>query len=142
VPGYTWGTADLRQRGPVLPVNIAAASPAEQAMRAAGQPVPPPVTVDALIDTGAARSAVDKGTAARLGLQPVGAALIATPTTESAQVPVYAVRFVLPDAVVFEVTAIEATLAGQNIGALLGRDLLSRAVFIYVGYAGQCTISF
>ena len=111
-------------------------------MQQAGQQVPVPVTVSALIDTGATTSAIDRGTAQQLGLQPVGAILISTPSTAGVQVPQYAVRFLLPAGVVFETTAIEATLAGQNIGALIGRDVLSRAVFVYVGYGGHCTISF
>jgi hypothetical protein len=56
--------------------------------------------------------------------------------------PLYAVRFLLPGTVSVETTATEVTLAAQNIGALLGRYVLSRAVFVHIGYAGQCTISF
>jgi hypothetical protein len=40
------------------------------------------------------------------------------------------------------VTAVEARVADQNIGVLIGRDVLASAVLVYVGQSGQCTISF
>jgi hypothetical protein len=55
--------------------------------------------------------------------------------------PAYAVRFLLPGAEL-ETTAVEGALGGHDAKAILGRDVLARAVFVYVGWAGQCTISF
>ena len=80
MPGYTWTEPDLQRRGPVITVSIAATAAAEAAAKAAGSEIPDPVTVPALVDTGA--------------------------------------------------------------GAILGRDVLAHAIFVYVGYAGQCTIAF
>jgi hypothetical protein len=41
-----------------------------------------------------------------------------------------------------QVTAlIDTGLAGQGIGALLGRDVLHQAVFVYIGYLNEFTIA-
>ncbi len=122
---------------------IAASSPAELALRRAGMPVPAPVSVTALIDTGAFCSAIDRDTASRLGLLPVGVTLISAPGEVAHPVRVlqYAVRIVLPTLAVLEATVIEAQV-DEAIGAVLGRDVLSSAVFIYAGDTGHCTIAF
>lgn len=141
MPAFTGRTTDLRARGPIAQVNIAVSAAAESALMAAGQAIPPPIQVTALIDTGASVTAISQGIAQQLGLQPVGMQPVSTPSSPSANMPLYAIRVVLNN-VVFEVTAIEATgLAVQGIGALLGRDVLSQAVFVYIGYANEFTIA-
>jgi hypothetical protein len=142
VPGYTWTEPDLQRRGPVITVSIAATAAAEAAARVAGSEIPDPVTVPALVDTGAGVSAVSPGTAQRLGLPPAGVTLVSTPSSSRAWLAHYAVRFLLPGGAAVEATAVEAELAGHGTGAILGRDVLAHAVFVYVGYAGQCTIAF
>ncbi len=139
--------ADLQARGPLVAAVVAPVLSAQEAMRAAGQPVAAPVTVTGLIDTGSARTAIDRGIASRLGLQPVGFRLISTPSSEGAvRVPAYAVQVGLAGrggGVAFDtVTVVEGQIADQNIGILIGRDILASAVFVYVGTSGQCTISF
>jgi hypothetical protein len=144
VPVLSWTRADLREHGPVLTVAVSPVRAAADAMRAAGQTVPPPVTVPGLIDTGAFRTGIDRGIASRLGLRPAGIALISTPTS-AAGVPVltYAVQLALPGGVTFaRVTAVEASIAGDGLGILIGRDVLASAVLVYVGTTGQCTLSF
>lgn len=139
---YSWTAPDLQQRGPVVTATIAVSAAVEQVLRRAGVPVPPPVPVTALIDTGAAVSAVDRGTAERLGLLPVGEMLLSTPTGP-ARVPRYLVRIMLTNLVVLETTVVEVQMRDEdNVSVVLGRDVLSTAVFIYVGYTGQCTIAF
>lgn len=141
MPAFTGRSSDLQARGPVAQVNIAVSAAAETALTGAGEAVPPPVQVAALIDTGASVTAISQGIAQQLGLQPVGVLPVTTPSSLRADMPLYAIRVVLNN-VVFEVTAIEATaLAAQGIGALLGRDVLRQAVFIYIGYANEFTIA-
>jgi predicted aspartyl protease len=138
---FTGRISDLRARGPVATINIAVSAAAESALTAAGQAIPQPVQVTALIDTGASVTAISQGIAQQLGLQPVGIQSVSTPSSPSANMPLYAIRVVL-NTVVFDVTAIEANgLAAQGIGALLGRDVLSQAVFVYIGYANEFTIA-
>jgi predicted aspartyl protease len=141
MPAFTGRMPDLQARGPIIRVSIAVSAAAEAALTSAGQLAPTPVQVDALIDTGASLTAISQGIAQQLGLQPVGIQPITASSSASIDMPLYAIRVVLSD-MVFEVTAIEAAgPAEQGIGALLGRDVLSRAVFVYIGYANEFTIA-
>jgi hypothetical protein len=142
VPSFTISQSDLRQRGPVVLVNVAVTSAAEAALAKAGETVPPPVPVTAVLDTGSFASAIGPGIAQRLGLKPVGVMPVSTPSSSNVPMPLYALRLILPQNVVFETTAIEARLQGQGIGALIGRDVLSKGVMVYIGYANQFTFSF
>jgi predicted aspartyl protease len=141
MPAFTTRITEMQRRGPLVQVNIAVAAAAEQALTSAGQPVPPPVAATALIDTGATGSAISRGIAQQLGLQPVGAIPVSTPSSASVIMAQYAIRLLLPNSIVFETTAIEAQLAGQGIGALIGRDVLAQAVFVYIGYTNEFTIA-
>jgi hypothetical protein len=140
---YSWTAPDLQLRGPVVDAFVAVSTPVEQVLRTAGLPVPPPVQVTALIDTGAFCSAIKHDTAVALGLNPVGDALISAPgeTPRIVRTVRYAVRIVLPRLVAPDITVIEAQV-DDKIDAVLGRDILAGAVFVYIGYTGQCTIAF
>lgn len=122
-------------------VSIAVAAAAEKALTDAGQAVPAPVQVNALIDTGASGTCIAQGVAQQLGLQPVGVVPVSTPSSTNVPMTIYAVRLLLPNSVVFETTAIEGQLQAQGIGALIGRDVLSQAVLVYIGYMNEFTIA-
>jgi hypothetical protein len=95
-----------------------------------------------LVDTGAALSAVVPDLVQKLGLQPVGVAQVVTPsTTTPVTMPTYAARLTLETGQVFETTVLGSPLHGQNIQGLIGRDVLSQCVLIYIGYANQFTIA-
>lgn len=141
MPAFTGRRGDLQARGPTIDVSIAVTAAAEAAFTAAGETLPPPVPVTALIDSGATGNAIARGVAQQLRLQPVGVVNVSTPSTASVPMPTYAVRLLLPNTIVLETTAIEAELANQGIGALIGRDVLSQAVFVYIGYANEFTIA-
>jgi predicted GNAT family acetyltransferase len=66
---------------------------------------------------------------------------VSTPSSSNVPMPVYAIRLLLPNTIMFETTAVEAQLQGQGIGALIGRDVLSQAVLVYIGYANEFTIA-
>lgn len=125
-----------------MDLRIAVGAAAEQALRQAGTPVPQPVAALAMIDTGASGSVIRQGLAAQLGLQPVGVINVSTPSSTNVPCNQYVVRFLLPNNVIFETTAIEAPLQGQNIQCLIGRDVLAHAVLVYVGYTNTFTLSF
>jgi len=95
-----------------------------------------------MIDTGATGSVIQEGLAAKLGLQPIGVTQISTPSSTNVDCYEYAVRFAFPNNVMAEGTVIEAPLKGQHIHGLIGRDVLQHAVLVYIGYAGQFTLSF
>lgn len=113
-------------------------------MRMAGKPVPPPITVSAMLDTGAASSVVKEGIAQNeLGLFPVGITGINTPSFHNVLCYQYYIRFVLQipqKSAVFmdyEAVFIEAPMPGLNIQVLLGRDFLSMCNLLYDGTGGR-----
>jgi predicted aspartyl protease len=100
------------------------------------------VPATAMIDTGASGSVITRDVAQRLGLQPVGVSLVHTASGTNVQTPMYAVRLTLSPTVNFETTASEAeSIRAQGLDALIGRDVLSQAVLVYIGYMNQFTIA-
>jgi len=144
MPTITSAVSNLKDIGPVLDCQLAISRAAEQALTKAGQPIPSPLPVSMQVDTGASNSMIQTGLAQKLGLQPVGTASINTPSSHNVSCDVYAVRLLLSSSVTVtaDVTAIEAPLQGQTIHGLIGRDLLSVAVFVYLGRENQFTLAF
>lgn len=126
----------------MVDLEIAVQQAAQQALTNAGSPVPSPVTISALVDTGASGSLIQHGVAQQLGLNPIGVVPVNTPSSQGVQCPVFAVRFLFPNSIVYEGSVIEAPLQGQNIQGLIGRDVLRHAVLVYIGYTNQFTLSF
>jgi hypothetical protein len=60
--------------------------------------------------------------------------------------PTYAIQLALTgqgSTVSFDaVTVVEAKIADQSVGVLIGRDVLASAAFMYAGQPGQCTLAF
>ncbi len=134
--------ADLRGTGPIIDVDVAAPLALEEELRRVQQPIPQPVGLAAMIDTGASSSVIQEGLAAQIGLQPIGVAKVNTPSSTNVECYEYAVRFAFPNNVVVAATVIEAPLKGQHIQGLIGRDVLEHALLVYIGYTGQFTLSF
>jgi hypothetical protein len=141
MPSFTLTVRDLREDGAVLPVRIGVGADAEAALARAGHPIPAPEAVRALVDIGAGRSLIQRGLARRLGLTPVGLVEIDTPSSTDLEAPEYRVRFWLDSDLGLEVTALEAPLPGDRLGALLGRDLLAQARFEYDGPQNRFTLT-
>jgi hypothetical protein len=95
-----------------------------------------------MIDTGATKSVIQQGIAIQLGLKPVSVTSITTPSSTNVLCPEYLVRLVFPNNVLYEGTVIEAPLQGQSVQCLIGRDVLSHAVFVYIGYRNLFSLSF
>jgi hypothetical protein len=142
LPSFTVQVPNLRQAGPVLELQIAVGTATEEALQRAGDPVPTPVRAIGLIDTGASVSVVRRGLLSQLGMQPVGVMRINTPSSTNVTCDEYLVRFVLPNGIVLETTALEAPLQSQHIQCLIGRDVLAQTVLVYIGYSNQLTLSF
>jgi hypothetical protein len=132
----------MQADGPLVEVQLAVGSAVETALRAAGAPIPPPVQALAMIDTGATRSVIRQGLTAQLRLNPVGTVRINTPSSANFPCYEYLMRLFFPNGVRVEGVFIEAPLQGQNIQFLIGRDVLSRAVLVYLGYRNSFTLSF
>jgi hypothetical protein len=143
VPSFAATAPDLAQAGPLVQVSVGVPQNVRDALTAAGQPVPAPVTMQFLIDTGASLTVIRTGTCAGLGLHPVGIVNIHTPTDHDVPAEQFSVSLGFPNNVVASPWVVtEAGLPGQNIDGLLGRDLLSRGVLVYLGYAGAWSVSF
>lgn len=142
MPSFTVSLADLRGTGPIIDVDVAAPLALEEELRRVQQPIPQPVGLAAMIDTGASSSVIQEGLAAQIGLQPIGVAKVNTPSSTNVECYEYAVRFAFPNNVVVAATVIEAPLKGQHIQGLIGRDVLEHALLVYIGYTGQFTLSF
>lgn len=133
--------------GPVIDIMVGPSQARAHALSQAGQPVPVPVSVRALIDTGASCTCIDPAALSTLGLSPRGVTPVFTPSTGS--IPhlanTYDVSIVIPCGTMIplslpNVPITESALSNQGIHALLGRDVLSRCIFIYNIYNGQTQI--
>ena len=137
------GAGHLAQQGPTFPVEIHVPSGLAQVMTQAGQPLPRPVSGMALFDTGASVTCVDASVITSLGVQPVGQGKVHTPSGEANQ-SIFPARLSFPTMnFSMDFNAVfGANLAPQGIIALIGRDVLSNAVFTYNGPGGFVTLSF
>ncbi len=141
------GPGGLRQFGPVLQVEIAIPSVLSGFLSAQNQQIPAPKTGLALIDTGATRSCVDSQVISALGVNPIGITVLGTAKGRSRH-HLYPAKFTFP-AIRFEVefgSVVGVDLSGQGAGnmqiiALVGRDVLSRCIFIYHGTKGSFTLA-
>jgi hypothetical protein len=143
LPSFTFSFADLVSSGPTLQVRI---GPSRAFVEALGQfaNATPPVTVAALVDTGAQTTVLSPDVAAQLGLKPVGAVQIITPTTIQ---PVPCDQFHInvyfsPDVVVENILAAQAPLIGHGFQCLIGRDVLQKGMLVYIGNQNQFTLTF
>lgn len=103
----------------------------------------PPVTGQALIDTGAAVTCVDRAAAEAAGLVPVDSGFITSATHESEPTPIYAcqIDFTGSSVGLTQHRAVGAHLAPQGLVALIGRDALSSCILIYNGIDGSVSLS-
>lgn len=115
MPSFTTQLADLQAHGPVVQgLRVAVGTPAEQVLRKAGAPVPSPVQLTAMIDTGATGSVIRQGVATQLGLKPVGVANINTASSSNVQCYQYAVRLIFPNNVTVEAIRWSAQLGDRS----------------------------
>jgi len=139
--------SNLQALGPIIDVQIGPNPMAIQAMQKAGSPVPVPISVSAMIDTGASNSIIQYGLPQQLGVFPVSSQLINTPSSENVPCMQYLLRLMffptggLLMPVNFDSVFTEAPLKGQNIQCLLGRDFLAHAVLTYIGPTNSFVLS-
>lgn len=74
-------TLPIIPQGPILSIVVGVSRPRADVLIAGGQTVPPPVTVQGLIDTGASCTCIDPGVLQTLSLTPTGTAQTLTPST-------------------------------------------------------------
>ncbi len=137
----------LYSGGPLISVAITIPNALVQLYQKEQRPIPAPISGIALIDTGATKTCVHDKIMEKLGVQTTGVT-----TTHTANGPkqsnLYPAHFSFPAPKieidfnsVLEVDLSGQTFQNQQIVALIGRDLLSRAVLVYNGPAGMFTIA-
>ncbi|MBZ0253404.1 MAG: aspartyl protease family protein, partial [Candidatus Methylomirabilis sp.] len=99
----------------------------------------------AMVDTGATATVVTPRIVTQLGLSPVGSMSVNTPnaaTPNACYLYDVSVGFLPNRARISSVRVIAATLSGQPIDCLIGRDILAKGILVYIGYDNQFTLSF
>ena len=143
MPSFTSQIPDLLRTGPVCQVRIGVSGPTEELLRQQGKPVPAPIEITALIDTGASGTAVRPEIIKQLQLTPRGVTNICTPSSSAHPCNVYDVSLLFPHGVALSViTVIEVPLEGQSIQGLIGRDVLRHGILYYSGYTNTFSLSF
>jgi hypothetical protein len=142
MPSFTLGLTDLQNTGPILEIQVTVSRDLANVLKAGNIPVPDPIKVMAMIDTGASSSVVNPEVIRNLGISPTGRVKINTPSDCGVDCNQYKLAFAFPNGVVMESSdVIEAPLVGQPVQCLLGRDILRHGVLIYNGYMQQITFS-
>ncbi|MBM3216726.1 hypothetical protein FJZ36_17660 [Candidatus Poribacteria bacterium] len=142
MPSFTHQVANLLQDGPLVEVRFGIGAVLADILRKQGSAIPEFVAGHALIDTGATRTVVRQDILQQLHLNPVGVTHITTASSQGVRCYEYLARIVFPSNVVIETVVIGAPLRGQPINCLVGRDILSQSVLVYVGYTNTFTLSF
>jgi predicted aspartyl protease len=141
-------TARLTSAGCELDVWVGASQERQQALVAAGQPIPASLQTKMIIDTGATGSVLDEAVIKQLGLTPTGTTQILTPSSKGipsicptfdVQITIYHRQYAL---VHQTFPVISSDLRGQNIQRLLGCDFLQHCLLIFDGMRGEFTLAF
>lgn len=145
-------TLPISPQGPLLTAWIGVSQARAKALTDANQPVPQPVTVRGLLDTGASITCVDPSVLESLRLTPTGVVSLNTPSTgnQPHNADQYDVSLWVPGAsqshppLSFGTLAVAAAemLATQGFHALIGRDVLSQCLLFYNGDMGFFTVSY
>jgi hypothetical protein len=132
----------LQARGPYVDVELRVPPALAASLAAAGKPVPAPINGPALLDTGASVSCVDKSVPPKLGLNPVGTTILqgAKGGGPSSLFPMRLEIQVMKWTIDYS-NMVEADLAALGYLAIIGRDVLRLAQFVYHGHVGEYTLS-
>ncbi len=144
MPSLTVGPDDLnlQKDGPLIEVLFLISAELEEKYREDKKEIPEPVKVKALIDTGASMCVIQENIPKKLGLEPVGAIKISTPSSKDYECYQYFMRMTIPShSLTYQGVFIASPLQGQEINCLIGRDLLSHGILIYIGNSNLFTLS-
>lgn len=99
------------------------------------------VEANAIWDTGAMRSLITPGLAAKLNLKPVAKALMATPSDKNIQSNVFLISIHLPNrTTIINVQALEGT--PNSCDMLIGMDVITLGDFAVTNHNGKTMFSF
>jgi hypothetical protein len=116
----------------------------------AGLPVPKPVVVDALVDTGASHTCVDPWVLRKLSLSPTGTTQVSTPSTGEtpAEHELYDMSLTIyaadeqPPLVHETIAVIGCRLTPQGMDVLIGRDVLEGCLLVFDGVSGTFSLAY
>lgn len=140
----TISSPTLQNDGPVLEVEILLSKDYENTYKQANKPIPAPVKVNALVDTGASGCVIRKDIPEKLGVRPIGTARVSTSATIGHEAYVYWLRLIIrteSETITYTGQFTALPLERQNISVLIGRDFLRHGIFVYTGTANQFTLS-
>lgn len=142
----------ISTKGALLGAFIGVSIPRRDALKAAGQVVPDLVQIQALIDTGASATCLDPSVLQTLNLTATGSAPIETPSTGGKPVIAdqYDVSLLVPPGDLNQIPLIVETLpvlclpllVSFGYHALIGRDILTKCVFLYNGSIKFFTLAY
>src|SRR5262249_40536568 len=137
--------------GPLVEIEVGWSRSRLQALRRSLRPIPPPVRIDALIDTGSDTTCLDTTVVAQLGL-PYGSMMLANlPALRRLSLAIEhdaGVRILQPsgnpaeDFILTDLVILELELGRVGYQALLGRDVLAHCDFLYQGPAGRFQLTY
>lgn len=143
-------TRQLTNDAPIIRAVLSVTQARADALTGAGQPVPAPQAMTALVDTGASCTCVDPAIIQALGLAVTGSTLMFTPSTGAqghltdqydAKIQIFCSQHQLPlEVPVLPVVA--SALRVQGIDALIGRDVLQQCLLSYNGQSGFFTLAY
>jgi hypothetical protein len=134
MPTFSTQFPALRVSGPTIELQIAVSRALYNSLIKRKEPVPDPVKVLAMIDTGAQTTVVNSNIIKKLNLQPTSKVPVSSPLAHNVEVAQYTAAIILPKGVIIETTEmVEVPLEGASVHCLIGRDILRHGVFIYNG---------
>jgi hypothetical protein len=141
MPHLQISSSNLLTHGPTIRITVEAPASLSEATTVE-TPALKPLELEALIDTGAARTCFKTGALAALTLPPIDEAPIMTAGSRAWALR-YSVRIGIAAVGHFaDLTVLELPMEGIRVDCLIGRDLLSQAVLIYQGFGNSFTLSF
>jgi hypothetical protein len=130
---------------PVVPARVGLTSGQEKILAISNRPIPDPLPVNLLVDTGSGRSTLLPTLIARLNPMARGVARVAT-SLAVAETNLFWVRLEFPDTKLepiaeLAVARLSLPVTLGSIHGVIGRDLLKRwEYFLYEGRRGRVTI--
>jgi hypothetical protein len=143
--GVALGTAGalLANKGIIINVEIGIDLSTAEALRAFAQPIPNPISCQALIDTGSSILAIDQSIAQSLNLVKRGIYFAHTANGQR-QCNLFAVALSFPATNLKSYNVIQASevdLSAQPFKCLIGRDVLSKWHLHYNGESGAVSVA-